>query len=115
MIEQNKNYKTENNEYALNEDIIKGKWKDVKGGVRKLWGKITDDELEQAKGDLTSISGIIQQRYGENKESIKAKMNDLFRGFDDKVEETKTEVNKASDKVKSAVAQATENVKTKLS
>lgn len=114
MLEKDKNYKNQNNEYSLNEDIIKGKWKDVKGGVRKLWGKITDDELEQAKGDLISISGIIQQRYGENKESIKTKMNNLLRGFDDKLEETKTEVNKASDKLKSAVAQATENVKTKL-
>jgi len=115
MLDQNNKNTNANKDYALNEDIVKGKWKDVKGGVRKLWGKITDDELEQAKGDLTSISGLVQQRYGESKEDFKAKMNELLRSFDGKVEETKTKVDIASEKVKSAVANATENVKNKLS
>lgn len=112
MLEQNK---TDKKNFAINEDIIKGKWKDVKGEVRKLWGKITDDELEQAKGDLTSISGIIQQRYGETKESIHDKMNKLFANFEGKVETTKETVEKVTDKVHSAVASAAENVKNKLS
>ncbi len=63
----------EQNNFKVNEDIVKGKWKDIKGGVRKLWGKITDDELEQARGDLTSISGLIQKRNGETKESVQDK------------------------------------------
>lgn len=87
---------------------MKGKWKDVKGEMRKLWGKITDDELEQAKGDFTSISGMIQQRYGETKESVHDKLNTLFANFEDTVANTKTKVDKA-------VASAADTVKNKLS
>ena len=32
----------------MNWDIVQGKWKELKGEARKQWGKITDDEFEQA-------------------------------------------------------------------
>ncbi|MFY7994222.1 MAG: CsbD family protein [Bacteriovoracaceae bacterium] len=112
MLEQDKSAKKD---FVINEDIVKGKWKDVKGEVRKLWGKITDDELEQTKGDLTSIAGLIQQRYGETKESVHDKMNKLFSGFEDTVEATKNTFEKVTDKVQSTVADAAETVKKKLS
>ena len=41
---------------AINENTIKGKWLEIKGDVRKAWGKLTDDELEQTKGDMTAIT-----------------------------------------------------------
>lgn len=50
---------------TVNEDTIKGKWLEVKGDLQKAWGKLTDDDLEKSKGDFKSISGLIQQRYGE--------------------------------------------------
>jgi hypothetical protein len=27
----------------MNEDILKGKWKEIKGGVKKKWGKLTEN------------------------------------------------------------------------
>ena len=35
----------------MNEDIIKGKWKEIKGSVQKKWGKLTNDDLTQIDGD----------------------------------------------------------------
>jgi uncharacterized protein YjbJ (UPF0337 family) len=26
----------------MDEDILKGKWKEIKGGVKEKWGKLTD-------------------------------------------------------------------------
>ena len=54
----------------LNEEMIKGKWKEIKGEIKTLWGKLTDDELDKTSGNLESIAGIIQQRYGNKKEDI---------------------------------------------
>jgi len=28
----------------MNQDILAGKWKEMKGRVKEQWGKITDDE-----------------------------------------------------------------------
>ncbi|MBC7714635.1 MAG: CsbD family protein [Rhizobacter sp.] len=99
------------NNFAVNEDTIKGKWKEVKGDVQKMWGKLTDDELDQAQGDLTSLSGIIQRRYGESKEAVDTKLNDYFSTTWKNV---KTEIAKGAEKAKEAVAAATENSKQKL-
>lgn len=49
----------------LNENTTKGKWLEMKGEIQKAWGKLTDNELEESKGDMKKIAGIIQQRYGE--------------------------------------------------
>ena len=68
--------------YMLNQEQFEGKWKEIKGGIRNLWGRITDDELEQIKGDLTEISGLVQERYGETKEEIKMKLDHLMESFD---------------------------------
>lgn len=78
---------------SLNENMIKGKWLEIKGDIQKAWGKLTDDELEQTKGDAKAIGGLIQQRYGDTQETYKSKLSDIFRRFetkkDEKVEDVK--------------------------
>ncbi len=49
-------------------DQIVGGWKQVRGEVRKQWGKLTDDDLEQIKGERDKLAGKIQERYGIAKE-----------------------------------------------
>ena len=48
----------------MNEDIIKGEWKEVKGSIQKKWGKLTNDDLDQINGDRTKLTGKIQKAYG---------------------------------------------------
>jgi uncharacterized protein YjbJ (UPF0337 family) len=67
--------------YMLNDNIVGGKWKQLKGEIRKAWGQLTDDELEHTRGDLNSIAGIVQQRYGETQEDVRTKLNDFVRGL----------------------------------
>ncbi|MBO9668349.1 MAG: CsbD family protein [Bdellovibrio sp.] len=52
----------------MNKDIVQGKWKEIKGDLRKAWGNITEDELEKTKGNVTAIAGVLQQKYGFAKE-----------------------------------------------
>lgn len=52
----------------MNSDIIKGKWKQLKGSVQKQWGELTDDEVDQIEGDATKLCGLIQERYGKSQE-----------------------------------------------
>lgn len=75
-----------------NKDQISGKWKEIKGELRKTWGEITDDEFERTKGDVESISGLIQQKYGTSKESLGHKVTDIFRNFQEKREEVTADI-----------------------
>lgn len=68
---------------VYNDDIIKGRWLEIKGGVRKLWGNLTDDELEETKGQITSIAGLIERKYGEARASIDQKLDGVFHQFYD--------------------------------
>ena len=67
----------------MNEQILKGKWKEIKGEIQKTWGQLTGDELEQAKGNVKSISGLIQQRYGHSQDEVSGKLNSIFDRFQD--------------------------------
>lgn len=101
----------DNRDIVLNEDTIKGKWKEAKGEIQKMWGKLTDDELDQAKGDLTALTGIIQQRYGESKESVQTKLNGYF---DNAWTDVKQGMANGAERAKNAVSEASENSKQKL-
>ncbi len=69
---------------TINEDTINGKWLEIKGEVQKAWGQLTDDELTQTKGDMNAIGGLIQQKYGNEKETYSAKLAGIFRQFEAK-------------------------------
>ena len=76
----------------FNEEIVKGKWKEIKGEIKTLWGKMTDDDLEKTSGNLTSVAGIIQQRYGEKKEEIQEKLHGIVSKLSEGAENVKNKV-----------------------
>jgi uncharacterized protein YjbJ (UPF0337 family) len=80
----------------INEDIIKGRWKEIKGEIKTLWGKLTDDELDKATGNLESIAGIIQSRYGTKKEEIQAKLEGIVSKFSERTENVKKSMKDSS-------------------
>lgn len=61
----------------MNEDIMKGKWKEIKGEVKKQWGKLTDDDLTEAEGNEEKMVGLLQKKYGYAKD----KAEEEYRGF----------------------------------
>lgn len=62
----------------MNKDTVEGKWKQIKGKARETWGNITDDELEQAKGDAQQLAGLIQERYGKTREAAEKEVKDFY-------------------------------------
>jgi uncharacterized protein YjbJ (UPF0337 family) len=55
----------------MNKDIVKGQWTQLKGRIRKQWGKLTDDDVDQVQGDAEVLSGKIQERYGRTKDEAR--------------------------------------------
>lgn len=52
----------------MNKDIIRGNWKEIKGRVKQQWGKITDDEITLINGSYEELEGILQKKYGFQKD-----------------------------------------------
>lgn len=59
----------------MNWDQVDGKWTELKGSAREKWGALTDDELDQAKGDREKLAGKIQQKYGKTKEAAQEEVD----------------------------------------
>jgi uncharacterized protein YjbJ (UPF0337 family) len=54
----------------MNEDVLKGKWKEIKGGVKVKWGKLTADDFTQMEGNKEKLLGLLQQTYGYAKYKV---------------------------------------------
>lgn len=52
----------------MNTDTFKGQWNQLKGRVRRQWGKLTDDDVDQIQGNAEILIGKLQERYGRSKD-----------------------------------------------
>ncbi|MBA4421004.1 MAG: hypothetical protein C0391_07630 [Anaerolinea sp.] len=48
----------------MNNNVFKGKWKQVRGEAKVWWGKLTDDDLEKVGGEYDKLIGLLQEKYG---------------------------------------------------
>ena len=65
-------------------DVLKGKWKEIKGGVKEKWGKLTDDDLTQVEGNKEKLLGLLQQKYGYAKEKAEQEYKDFIGRYNGK-------------------------------
>lgn len=66
----------------MNDDILSGKWNQLKGKVKQQWGELTDDDLDRISGKRDEIVGLVQERYGWERERAEAEMDKFLRGQD---------------------------------
>ncbi|MBP1153369.1 MULTISPECIES: CsbD family protein [unclassified Paenibacillus] len=52
----------------MDSNVLKGKWKQLKGEAQKQWGKLTDDDLDVVEGQREKLVGKLQERYGYAKD-----------------------------------------------
>lgn len=62
----------------MNEDTLKGQWKQIKGKAKAAWGDLTDDELTRVEGNAEQLSGLIQERYGRSREDADREVREFF-------------------------------------
>ena len=66
----------------MNWDQIEGNWKQMAGGVKEHWGKLTDDEITQINGKRERLAGILQKKYGIAKEAAEDEIEKFERDLD---------------------------------
>ena len=66
----------------FNKDVLEGKWKQVEGKIKEKWGKLTDDDLLEVKGNIKLLNGKVQERYGLKKEEAEKQVKEIMDKFD---------------------------------
>lgn len=56
----------------MDNNVLKGKWLQIKGEAKKQWGQLTDDDLDVIDGEKDKLVGKLQERYGHSKDDAEA-------------------------------------------
>jgi len=65
----------------MNWDQLEGKWKQYKGKVKQQWGKLTDNDIDQIRGQKEHLVGKLQERYGLAKEAAERQAEEFTKAL----------------------------------
>jgi uncharacterized protein YjbJ (UPF0337 family) len=65
-------------------DRIAGSWKQFTGDIRARWGDLTDNDIEEIKGNRDKLAGKIQERYGIAKDEVEKQIHEWERSYDNR-------------------------------
>jgi uncharacterized protein YjbJ (UPF0337 family) len=68
----------------MNTDILEGKWKQISGSIKQQWGDLTDDEVAQVNGSYERLQGLLQEKYGWNRDRAEREIDaylNQYRGY----------------------------------
>ena len=60
----------------MNRDRIEGQWKQIKGAIRKRWGRLTGDPLLEYAGRRDILAGRRQEGYGISRDAEVAQLTE---------------------------------------
>ena len=63
----------------MNVDTLKGQWRQLKGEAKVRWGKLTNDELDQIEGHTEKLVGLLQQRYGYERQRAQKEVDEFLQ------------------------------------
>lgn len=66
----------------MNKDEFEGKWKQVRGQAKELWGKLSDDDLEKVGGKFDKFIGLLQEKYGYTRIRAKKELDRQMAAYD---------------------------------
>jgi uncharacterized protein YjbJ (UPF0337 family) len=60
----------------MNQDILKGKWQEIKGKIKERWGKLTDNDPIEIQGKGEKLLGLLQKKYGYIRDKVEVEYKD---------------------------------------
>lgn len=68
----------------MNDDILAGQWKQMRGDLKSWWGKLTDDDFDRIDGHKDKLIGLVQEKYGYARDHAEQEVERRFKEFGDK-------------------------------
>lgn len=66
----------------INENVLKGNWKVLKGEIQKKWSQLTDDDLGKIEGDTNKLLGLLQKKMGYQQEEARQQLHKFLQKHD---------------------------------
>ena len=76
----------------MNQDVMEGKWKQMKGEAKAWWGKLTDDDLDRAAGKFEVLAGLLQEKYGYTREAAADEIDKRVTAYEEGMKEKETPI-----------------------
>jgi uncharacterized protein YjbJ (UPF0337 family) len=52
-----------------------------------MWGRLTDDELDQIEGHRDRLSGLLQEKYGYSRQQAEKSISDFLDRYEEEVKQ----------------------------
>lgn len=103
----------------MNTQVMEGKWDKIRGELQKRWGKLTNDDLDQIEGQVTTLEGKLRERYGYTKDEASEQVDKFMHEARDQFEEIQVRLGKklrnTGEELQHKVGDAREMVRDKAS
>ncbi len=94
----------------INQQVLQGRWNEIKGRLRSHWGQLTDEDLPQFHGEVDKLIGVIQRKTGEGREAIENYLGEVSgaasSAFGQTAENVRRFSNQAAESVQHTAQQA---------
>ncbi len=58
----------------MNNEILRGNWKQFRGNITQKWNKLTEDDLDTANGSRIQLVAALKARYEITQEDAEGQM-----------------------------------------
>lgn len=61
----------------MNKDQVDGKFEQLKGEIKKTWGKLTDNDIAQYNGSREKFLGAVKEKQGIEREAAEKRLKEM--------------------------------------
>ncbi len=71
----------------MNADMAQGTWSQIRGEVKRRWGKLSDNDLDVVTGQTDRLVGLLQEKYGYTRQKAEKQVNRFMEQYGDNVQD----------------------------
>jgi uncharacterized protein YjbJ (UPF0337 family) len=68
----------------MTNDIVEGRWKQMRGSAKEWWGKLNDSDLDRIAGKRDQLAGALQEKYGYTRAKADVEIERRLKEYDQK-------------------------------
>ena len=68
----------------MNDHILAGQWKQMKGALKSWWSDLSDDDFEDIGGQKDKLIGWVQEKYGRTHDQAAQEVDARLKEYSDK-------------------------------
>lgn len=69
----------------MQRDTFTSKWDQVRSDSKREWNKLTDEDLDQIKGNMEELVDLVQRKYDYTSDQARQEVNRFMKDHDGKV------------------------------